>query len=326
MHIALPTAARLQNLESFSRRITETESSALSLSMPSTYFSLHPVVLAAVAAAGQRSIDAGFPVQFEDIPTTPSARYLERMGLFNVLGVDSGLGVHALEEAGRFIPLKVIRSGQQLTKFLVDIVPLLHADDRRQVEPIRYALSELVRNTLEHAGNATPSFVAAQLYPKTGVISIGVADAGSGIRKSLSQSYETDSDLDAVQLAMRPGVTGTTRAPGGTADNAGAGLFFCKSMALTSRNHMVIHSGTGFFKLLRARSEEEASILYSDSKADRATRYDDMPSWPGTLVAIDIQLNAFAEFDMFMNYVRSAYNVDVRSTKRANQKKTARFE
>ncbi|GAA3771032.1 hypothetical protein GCM10022240_24040 [Microbacterium kribbense] len=326
MRIELPTAARRQNIESFTRRIEEPDETALTVVMPSTYFSVHPVVLAATAAAGLRSIEAGHPVVVESIPDTPSARYLDRMALFSTLGVESGLAVHAKEEAGRFVPINVIRSGRQLTSFLIDIVPLLHAETPEQIEPIRYALSELVRNTLEHAGFSTPSVIAAQVYAKTGVISIGVADCGTGIRKSLARSYETDTDLEAVQLAMRPGVTGTTRAPGGTADNAGAGLFFCKSMALTSRNYMVLHSGTGLFKLLTPRNDAEARVLYGDPSLDRATRYDDMPGWPGTFVGIDIKLNAFAEFNMFMDYVRTAYSVDVQSAKRATVKRSGRFE
>ncbi len=326
MRIQLPTGARLQNIEAFVKRIELSDPADLTLILPDSYFSVHPMVLASIGAAALKTKKRGGKVIVDHIPNTQGARYLERMGLFKLMEIDSGLSMSPKEEAGRFIPLQVIRSGQQLTQFIQNLAPLLHADKHEQAEPIQYVMSELVRNTIEHAGQAEPAVVAAQVYPKTGVVAIGVADCGNGIREGLSPSHETESDLDAVQLAMWPGVTGKTTKPGGTADNAGAGLFFCKSMALTSKNHMVIYSGSAMYKLLVARNDEERRVLYSDAAMDRATRHSGMPSWPGTVVGIDINVNTFQEFRAILEFIRDAYNVDVKAERASATKKKARFQ
>lgn len=280
MDIEIPTGARLQNIEAFAKRITAADQPGLRLRIPSSYFSVHPMVLAAIGAAGVHARQVGAPVTLGSCPSTSSVRYLERMGLFKILGVDSGVDVSGREEAGRFVPLRVITNGEELSDFVVDLVPLFHTEPR-QAEPIQYVISELVRNTLEHSGSHPAAVVAAQVFPNTGTVAIGVADAGRGIRQALASVYPTRDDLAAIELALRPGVTGTTARVGGTADNAGAGLFFCKAMAYTSRNYFVLHSGTGLFKLLKARGQEKIRYIGYDSSRDRATRHRDTGNWQG---------------------------------------------
>lgn len=323
MLLEVPTGARLQNIEAFSRRVVDAHDPALTLRFPKSYFSVHPMVTAAVAAAGLRSLGAGKPITIEDIPATASTRYLHRMGLFDVLGIDPGLPLVAREEAGRFVPLRVIRSGVELSAFIIDLVPLFHTEPR-QAEPIQYVISELARNALEHSGPAPTVVVAAQVFPKSGVVAIGVADAGRGIRESLAAAYPTQDDLTAIQLALRPGITGTTRRVGGTADNAGAGLFFCKAMAYTSRNYMVMYSGSGLYKLKR-RPVEGQLLIYHDANFDRATRHSTAAYWPGTLVGIDLDITGFAEFSSFLRYIREVYQLDVKAQTKARYKAKARF-
>lgn len=323
MFIEVPTGARLQNIEAFTKRVAAADSTDLTIRFPTTYFSVHPMVSAAVAAAGLRATGAGGTITMDAIPETSSMRYLHRMGLFDILKVDPNLLLVAREEAGRFVPLTVIRSGAELSAFIINLVPLFHTQPR-QAEPIQYVISELVRNALEHSGPQPTAVVAAQVFPKSGIVAIGVADAGQGIRESLAPSYGTADDLSAIQLALRPGITGTTRRVGGTADNAGAGLFFCKAMAYTSRNHMVMYSGTGLYKLLRRRQQDEL-VIYHDANFDRATRHGDAPRWPGTLVGIDLDLTGFTEFSSFLTYIRKAYQLDVKAESKARYKAKARF-
>lgn len=324
MRIEIPTGARLQNIEAFAKRITDTGNPALDLRIPRSYFSVHPMVLAAIGAAGVRARRTKASVSVGDCPATSSVRYLQRMGLFDLLAIEVGVEVQVREEAGRFIPLRLIENGQQLSNFVVELVPLFHTEPR-QAEPIQYVISELVRNTLEHSGPSPAAVVAAQVFPNTGIVGIGVADAGQGIRQSLAPVYETPNDLSAIELAMRPGVTGTTSRVGGTADNAGAGLFFCKAMAYTSRNYFVMHSGRGLFKLLKARSDNPITFIPYDASTDRATRHQGAGEWHGTLVGIDLDVNGYQDFRGFMTFVGDAYDVDVRRQKKALAKKKARF-
>lgn len=323
MKIVIPQFARLQNIEAFVKKIEEPDEPGLEIEFPTGYFVIHPLVVAAVAAAGLAARQRGEQVTLGPAPASGGTAYLARMGLFDLLGVDSPVEVTEHEETGRFIPLQVIRTPAEQTRFIQDLVPVLHAEPARAAA-IQYALAELVRNTLEHSGGAS-AVVTAQLY-KTGVLALGVADCGRGIRESLQESYLVTGDLEAVQLALTPGVTGTTSNPGGTFDNAGAGLFFCKGMAYTSRQNMVLASGEGLFKLRVKRAPGATEFtIYGDPELDHATRHDDLPGWPGTLVGLDITIDDFQEFNAFLRFMREAYDVDVKAKKKAKYKKEARF-
>ncbi len=78
MRIEVPTGARLQNIEAFMRRIRDVDEPGLELVIPSTYFNVHPMVLAAIAAAGLHAQASGGSVSCPMVPQTNSARYLER--------------------------------------------------------------------------------------------------------------------------------------------------------------------------------------------------------------------------------------------------------
>ena len=56
----------------------------------------------------------------------------------------------------------------------------------------------------------------------------------------MRRSHFITSDKEAIQLALMPGITGTTRREGGTGINAGAGLFFIKSIAKINRDFFVV--------------------------------------------------------------------------------------
>lgn len=323
MRIEIPSGARLQNIEMFVRQVTEPDTPDLQLIIPRSYFALHPVVVCAIAAAGVRAIREGASINVPAIPQTHPVRYLARMGLFDVLGVAHPFAQTEHEPAGRFIPLRTVGSGRELSDFIVDLAPLFHADPE-QAEPVKYVLAELVRNTLEHGGLGASAVAMAQAFPRAGTVGIGVVDTGQGILSSLRSSHSVERDLEAIHLAMRPGITGATRRIGGNAENAGAGLFFCKSLAYISREYFVIWSGNGIFKLLKRRDRDRAAVKVRGDD-DRATRHEDLGKWPGTLVGIDIASDAYATFAGFMKQMRETYGLDVRAQKKQVQKKRARF-
>ena len=130
------------------------------------------------------------------------------------------------------------------------MIPLLHLEPE-QAQTIGYVVSELVRNVIEHADAQNGAVICAQYYKKSNSIRIGIADTGFGIKKTINQSYLAKNDLEAIGLALRPGITGTTKKEGGTEQNAGAGLFFIKSIATVNRDFFIIYSGRGFYKLLK---------------------------------------------------------------------------
>ena len=184
------------------------------------------------------------------------------------------------------------------------MIPMLHSDPE-QAKTIGYIISELGRNVLEHSIAENGAILCAQFYAKSNTIRIGIADTGIGIRKSINQSHVATTDLEAIRLALWPGVTGTTSAPGGTAQNAGAGLFFVKSIANLNKDFFVIYSGNGFYKLLIKKGERIK--LNADPFDDRHSRNDQLPYWQGTLVGVDITLDQTREYSELLDAIRDIY-------------------
>ena len=318
MRIHLPNSARLQNLAGFFRQFDPGNPGILEFSMHDRWVAVHPVVLAFAACVADRVTSTG-GAHVGDVQPIGSLPYLIRMGLFNHIHLDYGKGIAAHEEAGRFIPISQIRESGELSEFIINMIPLLHASPA-QVEPIRYVISELVRNVLEHSASESGAFLCAQYYRSSGTLSIGVADAGVGIRTTMSRFHNVPTDWDALLLAMRPGISGTTSRIGGTDYNAGAGLFFTKSIACASRNYFAIYSGSEMFKL-RLTPAKSPITLHADPNKDRHTRETELPPWNGTVVGLDIALDKQQPFSQLMELVRKAYGLDVKGQKKAKYKK-----
>jgi anti-sigma regulatory factor (Ser/Thr protein kinase) len=249
-----------------------------------------------------------------------SGHYLERMGLFKMLGLKSPFYIEEHEQAGRFIPLTVIKSPEDQTRFITDMIPLLHLAPA-QADAIKYTIGELVRNVIEHSETRYGAVVAAQYYSKSSTIRLGICDTGVGIRRTITQSWPARNDLEAIKLALVPGVSGTTRREGGTDVNAGAGLFFIKSMAMVGRDYFMVYSGSGLYKLLKRRQTKGLPRLNADPDRDKHSETNVAPCFPGTLVAIDISLSTTDEFTSLLGIIRRTYTQAVRERRKARYKR-----
>lgn len=311
MQIFLPNSANLQNITGFLRGLDLSDPSSLNFSMHPRWVAVHPVVLAMTAclaikcqSSGGKVIGAATPVK-----TLP---YLIRMGLFNRLGIDPRFAIHEHEEAGRFVPITQIRNTDELKQAIVNLVPLLHAP-ASVADPIKYVFSEMVRNVLEHSASPIGAVVCAQYYRETKRIAIGIADAGIGVFDSMRHHHRVKDDQQAIRLALQPGITGTTSRVGGTAFNAGAGLFFTKSIATLSRNYFFLYSGNSMFRLMKTRKrydpELNADPVYDPHDFVKA------PEWNGTVVGIDINIEQDIGFAALLDFIRKAYFIDVKIKK-----------
>lgn len=317
MKIYLPNSAFLGNIDPFLRAIDLTNVNELEITSNEKWISIHPVVLAMVAAIGLTLEPS--KIKLQDLKAT-SKHYLERMGLFDFLKIPSGIKIKKHEAAGRFIPLTQIKDSLSLTKFITDMIPLLHLQPDK-AEPIRYIISELVRNVLEHSMSMYGAIVSAQYYKKSNVIRIGIVDTGVGIKKTIARSHSVNTDLEAIRLALIPGITGTTKKEGGTEFNAGAGLFFIRSIAKVTRDYFIIYSGNAMYKLLKSKKRIFLSV---DPFEDRFSKGQDFSFWPGTVVGIDISLDSTLEFVGLLDLIRKTYTKALKERKKARYKK-ARF-
>jgi anti-sigma regulatory factor (Ser/Thr protein kinase) len=307
------------NLEAFLRKCDFTDASTLRLSLHPRWVSVHPVVLAITACAGSAVRQQGGAVTLDiPNPSIASVRYLSRMKLFEHLDVPEPRPVTEHEPAGRFVPVTCVRTKEDLHQFITDMIPLLH-DSPSEVGPVKYVISELVRNVLEHAQAGGGAFVCAQYYKDSKKVGLGVADAGIGIRQSLSSFHPTATDVAGICMAMRPGITGTSSRFGGTEYNAGAGLFFTKNIAALSRCHMDLVSGTGFYKLLKASAGRPITIN-RDPLRDKHRAAGDIPHWHGTAVGIDIGVPPSVRFSDAFERISKAFNVHLQEKKRAKYK------
>lgn len=315
MKIYLPNSAFLGNLDPFLRNFDSSNPLKLELTANKKWISVHPFVLSMVAALSLKVKKSN--IRCENMEAT-SKHYLERMGLFKFLGIKSGIKIIEHEPAGRFIPLTRIKTSDELTNFITEMVPLLHLQPK-QAEPIRYIVSELVRNVLEHSQSEYGAVLSAQYYKKSNTIRIGIADTGIGIKKSINRSHNAPTHLDAIKLALTPGITGTTRKEGGTESNAGAGLFFIKSIAKVNRDFFVIYSGNAMYKLLKSKPEHIR--LYADPFKDKHSKNENLPYWQGTLVGIDISLDATEKFSKLLDLIRDIYTETVKERKKAKYRR-----
>jgi anti-sigma regulatory factor (Ser/Thr protein kinase) len=315
MKIHIPNSVWLGNIDPFLRGFDPTDSARLELTFNKRWVSIHPMILSMIAALGIKT-DPG-KIECEKLEAK-SKHYLKRMGLFDFLRITSEITMREHEPAGRFVPLTQIKDSTALTKFITEVTPLLHLEPKH-AEPIRYIMSELIRNVLEHSLSPYGAIVSAQYYKKSNTVRIGIADTGIGIWKSINQSYNPKTDLEAIQLALMPGITGTTRQEGGTDRNAGAGLFFIKSIASVNNDFFVIYSGKAMYKLLKRTGEKIK--LHADPLKDRHSKKDDLPSWEGTVVGIDLSLDTTQEFSLLLKLLNETLTEAIKERKKARYKK-----
>lgn len=317
MKVHIPNSAFLGNLNTFLSTLDMQDSNTLEITTNPKWLSVHPVVISMIAALG-RSVDPK-NISCGEI-LAPSGHYLKRMGLFEFIKIKpvmKDIKVH--EPAGRFIPITQIKNSNDLDNFIKDLVPLLHLDQEpKHAQAIQHIFSELIRNVLEHAQSADGAIVCAQYFKKSNKIAIGVVDAGVGLKESIRQSYPIKEDITAIKLALTPGITGTTRKPGGTAQNAGFGLFLIKSIAYINSDFFTIISGDKMYKLLQRCKGE---IKLEGNPFNYRHNIMNISPWKGVVVGVDISLDQTEEFKTLLNIIYKFYTGEVKSQKKQLYKK-----
>lgn len=321
MQIHLPNSAHLQNIEGFIRSYDPNGKTngknSLVVSGHSRYIHVHPFALALAACAGAMAKHNSWTTSGV-IPNVRSAPYLVRMKLFDHLDVPVPQTIEEHEESGKFVPITQIRTSEDLRNTIANLIPLLHAAPA-VADPIRYVISELGRNVLEHSQSPVGGFVCAQYFRNRKRIAIGMADAGIGIASAIRHSHKAASEALAMKLALTPGISGATPRIGGNETNAGAGLFFIRSIAKVSGNFFLMYSGNTNYKLLR--KQQSRNLLFSDPTREDHRMNTDLPTWQGTAIGIDINVDETAEFSSLIRLISKSYSIDVRVRKKQYFKK-----
>lgn len=224
-------------------------------------------------------------------PDTAGLGYTWRMGLAEYFGIETPTGFSKHEEAGRFIALRTVSTRDDLADLLSSLVTLLHVMDSA-AESVLYAMSEMVRNTLEHSWSKG-AVVCGQRYPgnkkRDEYVSLGIADTGRGVRASLAGKYVVNSSADALLKAIEPGVSGAIGGMYGASDNAGAGLFVTRRLSQATRRYFGIASGEAIFRSSTAKKSPPDPELVQA-----------IASYSGTMVCVEMGLSTTFDYSKIL--------------------------
>lgn len=217
-------------------------------------------------------------------------RMMGAAGLFSV-GFNENQNFHSSD----FKPLIAIRNHTDFKLAIEQSNQFSKEFNIEYINTLRYVLSELLYNTLEHGiaffedsdswNKRLPSLIQFTWYVKRNEIQFIVADVGMGIRRHLVQTYpEIEDDEQALRKAIQPQVSGTfgKSDPYTSKNNAGMGLFLSTNIVRRLRADMHIVSGN--------------AVLHV-SPADVTTRRLEY-AWPGTFALVSIGLEEQAGFDL----------------------------
>lgn len=159
---------------------------------------------------------------------------------------------------------------------------------------LRYILSELLYNTLEHGRSVYlfkgsqklyPSLVQFTYYATRNELQFLIVDLGIGIKKHIEQAYPgQEDDVAAIKLSLRPQVSGTFNYsnPYRNKNNAGVGLYISSNIVRRLNASMHIISGYGLVHI----SPRDITGKTLENR------------WPGTAVLVNINLEHSANFKL----------------------------
>ena len=236
-----------------------------------------------------RSQGCRITVELDDEQEGASAmwRRMGAQGLFHV-STDENVQFTGYD----FKPLIAVRNTKDFKLAISTAESYTKEFDVEYTNTLRYVLSELLYNTLEHGVSSfsyrgvnrrMPSLIQFTWYVTRNEIQFIVADIGVGIREHLSQTYSgLDSDEEALRLAIRPRVSGTFgRAdPYSGKNNAGVGLYISSNIVRRLNADMYIVSGHGSLHI----SPRDTTSAANEN------------IWPGTFVLVTLQVEEGKKF------------------------------
>ncbi len=317
MKITFSNVDQLKSLNYFLRNNDLEDSSSLTITTSSNWLNIHPACISFAAALAAEVGKENAQIVTE---VDRAAMYLDRMGLYKFVRSQCAVAYTQHEETGRFIPVTQVQTNTEQSQLIADLHPILHLSPEKS-ETIKYVLGELIRNVIEHSMSRNGAFVTVQYVAAKEKLSIGICDTGVGLRASLEKYHAPVDDMDAIRLALMPGVSGTTAREGGTGDNAGAGLYIVKSIAKITRNYFVIYSGDSAYKIHKYdKRVKYGPRLNENPFADKHSAYDNLPNFGGTLIGIDLTLTDTEDFSKMLERIKVSYSQAIRERKNRKYK------
>lgn len=185
--------------------------------------------------------------------------YINRMGFYDLLKVLVPYPFQRHDSTGRFIEIVEVKSEMEVESISTALATIISEQcnlvSSEEIEPIKYALSELIENVFHHANSPVHAIVFAQTMQAQRTVELAIVDCGRGFRESLLSNIAYSGKIgaapDAIRLAIQARVTGNP------SRNSGEGLFFTTEMIKKNRGDMVIMSEDGLYRIKNGREKLE---------------------------------------------------------------------
>lgn len=243
------------------------------------------------------------------------SRVWQLMGAHGLFAVSTDPKVNF--KSNKHKPLFAIRNSEDFKTALDEADQFTRTFGVEYQKTLRYVLSELLYNVLEHGKSdffwkghrfPTPSILQYTWYEKVNELHFIIGDIGVGVKRHLEQTYPgLASDEEALRLAIQPEISGTfgRQDPYSNRNNAGMGLFLSSNIVRRLRADMYIVSGNGVIHI--SPTDTTSKTLET--------------SWPGTFALITVRLDRGTEFalDSMMNEFREQARSEVKARTSANE-------
>lgn len=218
---------------------------------------VEPFGLTAVSVALYKCLKQGKDVYYTP-PTDPATRgFLDQIGFTHLFlrrapssAGSTSVQLNHLLKANPGYGLKIIQ-------LIAANIPLSKDSQHEMLTQI----NELMTNAFDHSKSPVGCFVCAQFYTKLKLVRFTFADGGIGILRSLKNSGKfpkIKTDIGAILLAIRPGITTRTTRCGGF------GLDFVKKYARNNNGTLSIISGHGKANFYTNKTERKYEAIGFD--------------------------------------------------------------
>jgi hypothetical protein len=184
------------------------------------------------------------------------ALYLKSVGLFDLLknhGVEvDDRGIELRSDSQLILPLVPFRTEADVDNLTNDALDQLRDTGKGAANlypVVGEVFAELALNAVQHSDSEIGAFGLIQFYELAGGqrFVCAVADGGIGIRQSLERNpdlrHQVPYDWNAIELALREGISGTGSA------RRGIGLFGVAEDMRKLGRQLIIHSGIGMLQI-----------------------------------------------------------------------------
>ena len=206
-------------------------------------------------------------IQFRDSALDSVNAYMQRMGLFQLLGLPEPERRYR-DRRLELCELRRLSHQSEVTPIVEHLIGIASSQldlGAGVADAINLSLGEVLENVPAHAQSPTPGYVCAQTYRRSRRVEFAIVDTGIGILGSARDVADLRgaTHADAIGWAIN---RGSTSKPG---PHSGIGLFMARRMIQDNRGTMWVYSGEAAVKVSRDKVEPTGAS-----------------GWPGTIVTL----------------------------------------